>query len=189
MLVSLSCAAAAVQALPASPASAQEHDPRGCISWLAPIPSGLLVRRAVEMLEQCGHDPQSFGVELRLEDADHPDSPRPDRRLEPSVIFRPLPLQGFEGYAVRVQRAIPCGIGWVWEPQRFTAWQTAVVARARAALEAARPLLWSGISDVQVAESRDYLGFYLWSSGAGESADPRATIVMRKSDLSIVKVE
>lgn len=182
----LSCVVAATVA---AAQAAEEHDPRRCMSWLAPLPSGLLVRRAADLLEQSGHDPQSFRAELRLEDADHPDSPRPDRRLEPSVIFRALRVQGLEGYAVRVQRAIPCGIGWVWEPERFTPWQSAVVARARAALEATRPLGWTEISDVQVAESRDYLGVYLWSAGEGESGDPRSTIIMRKSDLRVVKVE
>jgi hypothetical protein len=159
-------------------------DPRSCLARMTPIPSESLVREAVRMLKQAGHDPADFAVELRMESATRPDADPMGRDLKPSVIFHPRQT----GYALRVHSAIPCGVGWVWRPGRFTAWQSEVVARASEAVRRARPSGSSEPSDVQVAESSDHLGVYVWTGPDGESAGPDLTVIMRKSDLSVVGV-
>jgi hypothetical protein len=164
-----------------------EDDPRRCVERLAPIPSEELVRESVRVLTSAGHDPESYRVELRMENARHPDSGRmtPDR--EPSVMF--LPLDPANRYPVRVHSAIPCGVGWVWEPERFTAWQTDAVAIASDAARRARPAGAGEIRDVQVAESVDHLGVYVWTTADDESNDPGLTVILRKVDLEVVRVE
>ncbi len=91
--------------------------------------------------------------------------------------------------ATGVSRAIPCGVGWVWEPERFTAWQTDAVAIASDAARRARPAGSGEIGDVQVAETADHLGVHVWTTADVQSDDPALTVILRKDDLEVVRVE
>ena len=158
-----------------------------CLERLAPIPSEDLVRESLRLLTSAGHDPASYRVELRMESAGHPDSNRISRDREPSVLF--IPLDPADRYPVRVHPAIPCGVGWVWEPERFTAWQTDAVAIASDAARRARPAGSGEIGDVQVAETADHLGVHVWTTADVQSDDPALTVILRKDDLEVVRVE
>ena len=116
-----------------------------------------------------------------------PDSSWITRDLEPSVMF--VPLDPDDDYPVRVHSAIPCGGGWVWDPERFTGWQRNVVARASEAARRARPAAWSEPRDVQVAESAEHLAIYIWTAADEDSEEPALTMIMRKADLEVIRVD
>jgi len=164
-----------------------EDDPRHCPSRMAPTPSGEFVRESLRLLERAGHEPASYRVELRMENVRHPDSGRVTRGREPSVIF--VPRDPGDRYPLRVASAIPCGVGWVWEPERFTAWQTDAVAVASDAVRRSRPAEWGEMRDVQVAESADHLAVYIWTTADDGADDPGLAVILRKVDLQVVRIE
>lgn len=176
---------AASLALAAAVAGGAEDPDAICLERLAPLSAPALVRQAVRMLAATGHDPASFRIELRLEDAWRPDSGRLGARREPSVVFHPL---GAAGYALRVHPALPCGVGWLWRPERFTPWQTAALARAGEAVRA-RSGATAEPAEVQVAESRERLAVYVWAADRGPDEDPTWTVILRKADLVVLGVD
>lgn len=176
----------AALALAARPAVADEPDPRSCLSRIDPLPAKALVREAVQQLERAGHDPALYRAELRREDATRPDAAGLGPRLVTSVVFRPL-ADG--DYSLRVHPAIPCGVGWVWEPESFTPWQAAVVNRAGAAAREARPASAGEPREVQVAESRERVAVYVWTAGSDAASEPAWTVILRKADLAVLRVD
>jgi hypothetical protein len=140
-----------------------------------------LLAEAVEVLSACGHAPEAFTAELRLDDpfslADT------EREPEITVVFEPFDDE--RHYPLGVSASDPCVVTWIWRPRGLTAWQKRVLERARDhAFEIGAE--WSGPADrieVRITESRDHVGVRLWSGGAGGS-DLR--IVLAKHDLTIV---
>jgi hypothetical protein len=145
-----------------------------CLARLAPLPAAALLGEAVRVLRATGHDPAAFRAELHLETG----------AREPSVVFRPL--EPGDGYAVRVDPAIPCGLLWVWEPERFTPWQRDAIRRATEAARSAGPLPAGDLSDVRVVEWGGRLAVELWTAESSEL--PALTVFLRASDLALEHV-
>ena len=78
-----------------------------------------LVGDAMATLRRAGHDPAAYALELRsggrASAVELVFSPRGDPRL----------------YALAVRSDDPCAVRWLWQPERFTPWQRAVLERAR----------------------------------------------------------
>jgi hypothetical protein len=164
--------------------------PSACLhEGLRPSGTEDLVAEALRVLEQSGHDPTAYRLELRSEDARHPDFPVPGAERATSVLF--VPAEAGDLYPLRVHPMSPCVAAWVWQPERLTDWQRRVVAVAEerlAALPAARSL--SGRRYVRVLESETLLrievGDQEWD---GETGSGRAlSVTLRKEDLGVVDV-
>jgi hypothetical protein len=146
-----------------------------------------LVTDALRVLEQAGHDPAAYVLELRMEDLHQPDFRGIDAQLVPSVVF--FPRAGSDRYPLRVHPRNPCSVGWLWRPESFTEWQREVLRRAGSALEeVASGSLAPGRSDVEVLESSGELALHLWSVDGAAPGLRREEIrlTIRKSDLSVV---
>jgi len=151
--------------------------------------SGLdqLIRVAVEVLRQSGHDPEDYRLDLRMDEVEGARLIGPGANLQPGVVF--LPVAGRDRYALRVDRSNPCVVSWLWQPQNFTAWQRRVIERAREVMRDAWPDGASErLSGVEVIETAAEVSVRLLLGDADESGrvPSRAEITLRKSDLSAV---
>ncbi len=150
-------AAAAAACLPATTASAGT-DPGPALICLhdgiEPSRTARLIEEALGVLEQSGHDPTAYRLELRMEDVQSPDAPTIGADRVPSVVFVPARLG--ELYPLRVHPASPCVTSWVWQPGRFTAWQREVLARAREQI-GAFPHDAAAPNDLWVLETREFV--------------------------------
>ena len=108
----------------------------------------LVVRDAVAVLRQSGHDPRDYRVQLRVEDALQPDFPRLGSGRAASVVF--VPRAGTDRYPLRVHVTHPCVVGWIWRPVDFTPWQRDVIERVSTL---SPRLALNGASEIRVTET------------------------------------
>ena len=83
-------------------------------------------------------------------------------------------------------------MAWVWRPELFTPWQAQAVQRASTAIReryGERGGAAALIAEVQVAESRDRLAVYVWTGDGDRAGEPDWTVILRKSDLEVVRIE
>jgi hypothetical protein len=147
-----------------------------------------LIIGALDVLRQSGHDPEGYRLELEMARPAEPGFAEHRVNAYPSVVF--FPEDGDDRYALRVDRSEPCGVSWVWWPDRFTPWQRRVVVRAREVLRDTWPgrggERLSGVTVVETAQA------VIVSVSLGEVDDSglapsRAEITLRRSDLSAVE--
>ena len=155
-------------------------------------PSGTerLIDEAIRVLEQSGHDPSSYRLELRMEDTLQPDFPGLRRDRTRSVLF--VPARSGDLYPVRVHPANPCVVTWVWQPERFTRWQRAVVGEARQRFETSFPDAGDGgWAHLRVLESREWVRIHVdgGRDGPEPGSRPGFSVTLSKTDLSVVDAE
>jgi hypothetical protein len=140
--------------LPCVPVDAASEE-RCLTDGLRPGSTDRMIATALEILGAAGHDAADYRLELRMESADRPDFPELGAPRVRSVVF--MPHEPGRAYAVRVHPLNPCSLAWVWQPDRFTAWQTAAIVRADDLLSGAGPRSLFEVVQVQVLESADAL--------------------------------
>ncbi len=148
---------------------------------------GDLIRDAVVILRQSGHDPASYRMELSIERAGPAEVGSEAGSSYPSVVFHPT--GGSDLYPVRVDRTEPCVVSWVWQPERFTAWQRLVIERAREVLRRNWPRGPSeSLSGVRVVETQDEVTvrLMLGEPDASGLAPSRAEVTLRRDDLTAI---
>jgi len=146
-----------------------------------------LVRRALEVLRQSGHDPDGYRLDLKMEWPATAGFARHGQAYL-SVVFSPE--DGDDCYPLRVDRNDPCAVSWVWRPDRFTPWQRRVIERAREVLRDS----WPGgsgedLTGVTVVETAGEVTVRLTLGELDDSdlAPSRAEVRLRKSDLGAVE--
>ena len=147
-----------------------------------------LVRSALEVLRQSGHDPDGYRLDLKMEWPATAGFAAQHGQAYPSVVFSPR--NGDDLYPLRVDRNDPCAVSWVWRPERFTPWQRRVIERAREVLRDS----WPGgsgekLAGVTVVETAGEVTVRLTLGELDDSglAPSRAEVRLRKSDLGAVE--
>ena len=166
------------------PAGAPTEPPPVCVrEFVAPRDLPKFLAEAVEVLSACGHAPEAFAAELRLDD---PFSlAGTEREPEITAVFEPIDDE--RHYPLGVSASDPCVVAWIWRPEEFTDWQKLVLDRARThagetGAEWTRP---PDRIDVRVTESRDHVGLRLWSRETAGS--PELRVVLAKDDLTVIE--
>jgi len=186
LLLALVCAA-----LPADGRDDSSDPTVACIEvGLTPPPLERLVTDALRVLEQAGHDPGAYVLDLRLEDLHHPDFRDIEAQLVPSVVF--LPRDETVLHPLRVHPRSPCNVSWLWRPEAFTPWQREVVEQARLALIEIVPRAEVlERADVELLESADELALSIRTFDDLDHLVSREEIrlTIRKSDLAVRDAE
>ena len=120
MPLALAALSIAALTIAAEAPSAPPEDAPSCLRPGMVRPSTeVLVRDALDTLRRAGHDPAAYRLELRTGGTTG----------DVELVFLPRgdPLR----YALAVRSDDPCAVRWLWQPERFTAWQRAVLERAR----------------------------------------------------------
>ena len=168
-LAALSIAALSITVEASTPP--QEHDLSCLRPEMARASTATLVTDAVATLRRAGPDPAAYELELR--------SVAPTNDLE--LVFTPRrdPLR----YALAVRADDPCAVRWLWQPERFTPWQRAVLDRARVLLAGSAGAPGAELVAVDVFEARDAVTVELRHAGGGDAgtavAESRVTLLKR----------
>ena len=132
-----------------------------------------LVADAVAILRRSGHDPSSYALELRAGGGGG----------EPSLVFRPRGDGRL--YAVAVRPADPCLLSWVWQPERFTEWQVAVLQRARELLRGSASAPGAEPTEVAIVETSETVTVRVRYAQAAEpgSGGSESQVTLLKADI------
>jgi len=176
LVVGLAPCPSGVRTLATTPTERKTVGPENNCFDPAPGRTGLAARvaDAVAVLRISGHDPAAYQLELRAGDS----------AISPTLVFRPRADPTL--YPLIVRPDAPCQLAWLWDPDRFTPWQVAVLNRARELLAlGVAPPAGAELEQVAVVETAETVTVRLEIGLPGEQRRDMAEhdVTLAKKDL------